>query len=151
MRADMLAAIDTLAAICASLFAALCGAGLLWVAFDIQNSEQQFVEMAWPTHGQVVTLATQDSGGLPLIRFETPNGRNVLFEARRWARWQAFEVGQSVTVLFDPQDLENARVDGAGPVWIARIVAIAGGLLIVVPMLALLWLGLGGVYNRERS
>ena len=143
---------DTLAAIAAWLFADLCGAGLIWAALDIHNSERQFVEIAWPTKGQVVALeAGQDSGDTPVIRFETPRGRNVLFEARRWARWQAFEIGQSVTVLFDPEDPENARVDGAGPVWIVRILAVAGGLLIVVPTLALLTLRFGRVYNRERS
>jgi len=134
---------DTLAALGASLLAYASGAGLLWVAFDIHNTERQFVDLAWPTHGQVVTLASQDSGDLPIIRFETPSGRNVLFEARRWARWQAFEVGQSVTVLFDPQDPENARVDGAGPVWIARSLGVAGALLILIPTLALLTLPFG--------
>jgi hypothetical protein len=67
--------------------------------------------------------------GFPELLFTLPNGREVETVARTGTAFDAMREGQAVTVLHDPADPSQARVDSTG--------SAAGGTLVGAAFLAI--------------
>jgi len=98
-------------------------ASLLW------NRTRGFVARAASTRGTVTELieVRDNDGGSstfkPVVRFASPTGEEITFTSSYSSRPPAYDVGETVDVLFVPGD---ARIKGFGSLWLGPL--ILGGL-----------------------
>lgn len=98
---------------------------LLW------NKTRHFLARAQQAPGTVVELReVRDSEGSstwkPVVRFETASGRGVSFADSVSSKPAAYDVGEAVTVLYLPEEPEEAHIKGFSSLWLGT--AILGGL-----------------------
>ena len=107
----------------------LLGALLLW------NSTRRFIADAESAQGRVVELIEvrdEDDGSIsykPVVTYETANGRSITFTASFSSKPAPYDVGESVEVLYAPQDPHDARIKGFSSLWLGP--TILGGLGVV--------------------
>ena len=102
----------------------------------------RFVQMAEPIEGVVVGLVERqdrnDDGDLvigfaPTIKFSPPNGETTTIQSSSYS--SKYEIGDSIDVLYDPDDLSNAMArDDLTVGWIVAAIFPIVGLLILVIM-----------------
>lgn len=99
------------------------GIGIIFVILGVgfRYSTVQFIERANTTEGLVVRLVG-DTQKSPVVRFHLPNGEAVTFESSLSTRPPRYEVEEKVMVYYDPEDPENAMIDGWMEEWFATIV-----------------------------
>jgi hypothetical protein len=101
----------------AGVLGLLLGLALVAYSVSLHRKEKQFQARACRARGQVVAIEegpdTVDGGVLlyPVVEFRAPGGRTVEFRhpVGTYPCW--YRVGQPVTVLFDPEEPDRARVD----------------------------------------
>ena len=113
----------------------LVGALLFLRANRIEN---QLVRV----HGEVVALAEHSSGDgsvsyAPIVQFSTADGQTIRFTDPLGTNPPTNTVGEKVTVSYDSEDPDGARIAGGRlflPMLIAAIGAafVAGGLVVVL-------------------
>lgn len=122
----------------------LLGAALLTVAWRDYQARSQFLERAWPTHAEIVALEPVNSDltrSNPIAAFTTLQGVAV----RVALPGLDLSPGDSVNLLYDEQLPENVRINDVWELWFEPYAfGIAGALLAVVPLLALV----GGRHER---
>jgi hypothetical protein len=104
------------------------GAGLSYKYFTLFLHGEQ-------TPGRVVSLAEScDDDGCsyaPVVTFDTGNGATSTYYSTYYSGPPAYDVGQSVTVIFDPQNPEDSSIKGEGNVF--RIIFMSvGGIIISI-------------------
>ena len=112
----------------------LLGAVLFW------NKTRHFLARAHQAPGTVVELReVRDNEGSsmwkPVVAFVAGNGRKVRFADSVSSRPAAYDVGDTVTVLYLPDDPDDAHIRGFSSLWLG--VAVLGGL-------GLAFCGIGG-------
>lgn len=83
--------------------------------------------------GKVVSLVQNcDDDGCtyaPVTRFTTENGQSISFQSSYYSSPPAYDVGESVVVVYSPENPEKAVIKGEG--WVLRIIfMILGGVVI---------------------
>jgi len=58
----------------------------------------------------------------PLVRFETTDGNTVEFQSTFRSNPPAYRTGQTVSVLYDPEDPQSASIRGMLALWLSTIV-----------------------------
>jgi hypothetical protein len=125
-------------ALTAVALANLVGLALLVFAGRLYQETNEFIERAWPAPGVVVGLERLDAGESadprtsPVVRFETAKGESHRFRARMMVSWRDYTVGDSVTVLYDPDAPDEALVDDSLRLWLAPVVSAALGLILML-------------------
>lgn len=119
--------------------AMLVGAGAAWV------NTRSFIGRAVTVTGTVVELREvrdkddDSSTYKPIVRFVAGNGSDITFESSFSSRPPAYDVGESVEVLYDPRDPGEARINGFGSLWFGSLIlgilgtafsAIGGGIML---------------------
>jgi len=103
------------------------GAGLSYKHFNLQLNGEQ-------TQGQVIGLSEQcDDDGCayaPVVSFETRDGSTIYYRSSYASSPPAYDVGESVTVFFDPENPEKAAVKGEGSVFRVIFITIGGVIII---------------------
>ena len=100
----------------------LIGGLFLFIGIWMLLDTQRFVARASPAPGVVIELLrTRDSDGdvlyKPLVRYETAAGATVEFTSNGASRPAAYDVGEAVTVLYDPAHPHKARLKGQWALW----------------------------------
>lgn len=109
------------------------GLAFLGVAGWLYFQENQFAINALAAEGQVIGLAESidsENGAIsyaPIVRFQTEGGRMFDFQSPYYASPPAYEIGQSVSVLYPPENPRDAVLQGAGNLMVL-IFAIVGGI-----------------------
>lgn len=111
-------------------------AGLVVMGFGLNMlaGTQRFVADAETTSGTVIELLrSRDSDGdvtyRPLVVYETAAGAKVEFASSLSARPAAYEVGESVTVLYQPDRPRQARLKDRFSIWGPSILLSGFGLV----------------------
>jgi hypothetical protein len=101
--------------------AVFAGIGALLVAAGIvvARANRRFDRRALRAPGRVTGVrwdaigppANRTMTGFPELRFTLPDGREVETVARTGTTFEAMKEGEAVTVLYDPADPRQARVD----------------------------------------
>ena len=114
---------------CAIVLANLFFAGFcLWGAYAAYIS-WQLEQNGETTHGTVVRLEESDSseGGCcvysPVIEFDR-NGQTYSFEGENASDPPAYEVGEEVSVLYDPADPDTAQINKWSERWLFPLIII---------------------------
>jgi hypothetical protein len=102
------------------------GAGLSYKQYVLERDGGQ-------APGEVISLSTScDNEGCtysPVVRFKTQNGNSITFESTYSSSPPAYDVGESVTVIYPHEAPDKAEIKGGGKVF--RIVfTIVGGVII---------------------
>jgi len=104
------------------------GAGLTYRQQILENQSSQAI-------GEVIYLSEScDDDGCtyaPVVRFETKAGNTVSFESLYSSSPPAYHVGESVQVIYSPENPEKAVIKGEGMLF--RIIfMIVGGIVVTV-------------------
>ena len=109
------------------------GVGTLMLLGSISfwNKTRHFLARAQQAAGTVVELReVRDSEGSstwkPLVAFTAKNGRKITFADSVSSKPAAYDVGESVTVLYLPDHPEEAHIKGFSSLWLGT--TILGGL-----------------------
>ncbi|MBB4221826.1 DUF3592 domain-containing protein [Variovorax guangxiensis] len=112
------------------------GLVLCAVAWLLHHNTATFIASASRTQGEVMRLLHVESSKRnesgtwkPLVRFKAPSGEIIEFAPSSSSSPPAYEVGETVDVFFDPNDPQDAMLDGFFSLWGGA--AITGGLGLV--------------------
>ena len=102
------------------------GAGLTYRQRVLENQGGE-------AQGEVTNLVTScDDDGCtykPVVHFITESGKNVSFTSTYSSSPPAYDVGESVQVIYSPENPEKAVIKGEG-LWFRIIFMIVGGVII---------------------
>ncbi|MBC8144587.1 MAG: DUF3592 domain-containing protein [bacterium] len=93
------------------------GLAMLVAAFAIYANTQSFADSATRADGVVIGLAqsqshsSKSSSYFPVIQYQTSSGETTTFQSNSGSSPPAFEVGERVTVLYDPAQPADASID----------------------------------------
>lgn len=111
-------------------------AGGVWLGQDMKD----FLARAERTAGEVVrveTVRSDSSDGVsythyPVVAFETPGGGRREFRDSVGSNPPLYETGDRVTVMYDSQAPQRAKIDRGLMNWAAAGGCLAGGLLLMI-------------------
>jgi hypothetical protein len=133
----------------AFLFGSVFVAVGIWMLVDglrfrasANRAEGEVIRLEW-SNGE----GNSRSGALPVVRYEA-QGRTVEFRSRVSSRPPAYRVGELVTVLYHPEDPENASVDTFLEQYLLPLVF--GGPGLVFSGVGLAFLIIPGALQRRR-
>ncbi len=139
----------------AGVLGLLLGLALVAHSVSLRRKEQQFQARACRARGRVVAIeegpGPVDGGMLlyPVVEFRAPGGRTVEFRhtVGTYPCW--YRVGQSVAVLFDPEEPDRARVDSVLSRSLGGLAAgCVGGAFLVVSLICLVVVLVLGLTSR---
>lgn len=86
-------------------------------------------------NGHVIRFERDSKGYyFPVVEFQTPDGQRIMFKSRSGSSPPSFHVGESVPVLYDPDDPQQASIRTFGQLWGgALITGIFAVVLTVIP------------------
>jgi Protein of unknown function (DUF3592) len=112
--------------------------GLLFIgiAFVVWMRTREFISKAQETKGIVVRMLSKSGskGGIiyaPVYQFRTIDGRTIEVEESIYSKPPQFQEGQSVDILYDPQNPEKARVKKWMNLYFPTIVLAGMGVIFV--------------------
>ena len=127
------------------------GVGTLFTVIGVVNAldTRSFVTTAIPAQGTVIDVvrrSSSDSDGdvsyayYPVIKFTPSSGAANIFESNTGSNPPSFSKGQTVEVLYNPQQPNSARINSWFSLWgfpaifigVGSVFAVIGGVLIVV-------------------
>jgi hypothetical protein len=86
------------------------GVVMLVISIAIEAVGAHWRSTARPTEGTVVRLVGDEDGVAPVVRYRV-DGRDREWQSALFSRPPAFAVGQSVRLLFQPGDPDDAAID----------------------------------------
>ena len=136
------------------------GFGFIWIAFGafFFIDAKFFSSKAYKATGTVVELkkvrrlSTSSSGSTshvttyyPVVRYQTKNGKNVTFTSSSGSYPSPYKRGDRVTLLYDPENPQKARIESFSSMWLAPILGFGiGGILFFTGSVILMWGKLSG-------
>ncbi len=106
----------------------LIGAGLLVGTFALAMNTRSFIATAKHAEGTVTELLEKrdkDDGSItytPVVAFIADSGANVSFASSFSSKPAAYDVGETVEVLYAPDDPNDARIKGFGSLWLGPLI-----------------------------
>jgi hypothetical protein len=124
--------------------------GVLIIAWGANSwwSTSRFAARALSAPGEVIELKvhhdSEDNSNTysPVFRYTLPNGRQITLESGVRTYPPAYQVGERVQVLYEPDDPAEAKISGFWSLW---------GPAVALGVLGLLVTTLGGWFARSRS
>jgi hypothetical protein len=115
----------------------LIGLGLLGGAAYLALDTRADIGRAETAAGTVIDLiGRRDSDGdtiyYPHVRYLTRSGETVEFTGAVGSSPPAFEIGEAVSVLYDPAAPEEARIDSFFQLWFGAVILGGIGLVFIV-------------------
>ena len=106
-------------------FFVFVGLTLLGVSFFVGKSRYAFVKASLETEGEVIDLVSVHSKGrtgssttyAPYIQFTDAMGRKVYFISTISSNPPSYDLGEKVTVIYDSEAPEEARMKGFFAIW----------------------------------
>jgi hypothetical protein len=115
----------------------LVGAGFIWGGISMFTNDQRFAKIAVPGEGTILEInrSSSTSGDdtnkvtfYPVVRFETPDGKNVEFIGAGSSQ-PGYTAGQTVPVLYNPNQPNEARIKTSVPGTILTLIFPIVGLI----------------------
>jgi hypothetical protein len=113
----------------------LIGIGLLGGAFYLYRNTSNFLDTARKAPGTVVALRS----GAPEVKFRTEQGREIQFTSSVSSKPPSYSVGDTVEVLYQPDQPDNAEVNSFMTLWLGVMIAGAMGTVFSLVGLALVF------------
>jgi len=133
------------------------GLVLCAVAWLLHHNTASFIASASRTQGEVMRLLYVESSKRnesgtwkPLVRFKAPSGEIVEFAPSSSSSPPAYEVGETVDVFFDPNDPQDAMLDGFFSLWGGAAITGGLGLVFLLVTAGLLFMPASAPAKRRR-
>lgn len=130
----------------------LVGLALLGVAAWLYIDTAEFERHSQTAEGKVVAIEEHGTSGEryyhPVVEFTTRDGARERFVSSFGSRPAAYDVGESVTVLYPEGSPREAKIKSFWSLWLG--VVIAGGLGAVFVLMALVFFVVLGAGKRNR-
>lgn len=98
---------------------------LVWLIFALRG-QRRFMRTAHRASGVVQGLSKQAYGRsalfFPVVHFTTDRGVTISAESKTGRDQNAYRIGQTVPVLFDPDHPTDMRIDSFSSRWIGAII-----------------------------
>ena len=116
----------------------LIGVGMLIGGYYTWSSTNAFLQTATKAQGEVVNVVRErssDSDGrtsysyYPEIKFRTSTNEEVIFKSSSGSNPPSYRTGESVEVLYDPQNPPNASINSFMSLWLGTIILSVIGLV----------------------
>ncbi|MGN8077925.1 DUF3592 domain-containing protein [Variovorax sp. 22077] len=128
------------------------------VAWLLHHNTASFIASASRTQGEVMRLLyvesseRHESGGTwkPLVRFRAPSGEIIEFAPSSSSSPPAYKVGEKVDVFFDPNDPQDAMLDGFFSLWGGALITGGLGLVFLLVTAVLLFVPATAPARRRR-
>jgi hypothetical protein len=111
---------------------------LAWAAYKYLDT-RAWLRRSVEAPGSVIEMVrvrdreTGDVSFAPLVRFQTRDGKSIEFQSSFRSNPPAYTVGQTVTVLYDPDDPNAAAVSGVFSIWgFSIILALVGFVFVMI-------------------
>ena len=120
------------------MFFAVLGAALIGAGVHFADATNRFSREASKADGTVVDIETStDSDGdtmyYPVVEYVSGGDQLIRFRAGVGTSWQLYAVGDTVAVLYSPEDPESARIDAKMHLYFMPVVLwVVGGVFFVV-------------------
>lgn len=130
----------------------LIGATFFGIALFSFIHTQNFIKTAASSEGVVLELKTVESSlrksrgftYAPVVKFKTPDGKDIQFQSSTSSNPPEFSVGQTVPVLYNRSNPQEAQVDSFVQLWLLPTVfggfgiifMVVGATLFVIPLLS---------------
>jgi hypothetical protein len=96
----------------------LIGIALLAVALYLYRNTSNFIDSARKAQGTVVALRS----GAPEVKFRTEQGREIQFTSSVSSKPPSYSVGETVEVLYPPDQPDKAEVNSFMTLWLGVII-----------------------------
>jgi len=133
------------------------GLVLCAVAWLLHHNTATFIASAGRTQGEVMRLLHVESSKRnesgtwkPLVRFKAPSGEIIEFAPSSSSSPPAYEVGETVDVFFDPNDPQDAMLDGFFSLWGGAAITGGLGLVFLLVTAGLLFMPASAPAKRRR-
>ncbi|NVM87774.1 hypothetical protein FHT32_001413 [Variovorax sp. SG517] len=133
------------------------GLVLCAVAWLLHHNTASFIASASRTQGEVMRLLYVESSKRnesgtwkPLVRFKAPSGEIIEFAPSSSSSPPAYEVGETVDVFFDPNDPQDAMLDGFFSLWGGAAITGGLGLVFLLVTAGLLFMPASAPAKRRR-
>ncbi|WP_418120325.1 DUF3592 domain-containing protein [Variovorax sp. 350MFTsu5.1] len=133
------------------------GLVLCAVAWLLHHNTATFIASASRTQGEVMRLLHVESSKRnesgtwkPLVRFKAPSGEIIEFAPSSSSSPPAYEVGETVDVFFDPNDPQDAMLDGFFSLWGGAAITGGLGLVFLLVTAGLLFMPASAPAKRRR-
>lgn len=130
----------------------LCG-----VAWLLHHDTSSFIASASRTQGEVMRLLYVESSKRnesgtwkPLVSFKAPSGEIIEFAPSSSSSPPSYEVGETVNVFFDPENPQDARLDGFFSLWGGATITGGLGLVFLLLTAGLLFVPASAPAKRRR-
>lgn len=131
------------------------GALMLFIALVLWNKTRIFVARATTAQGvvtELIVVRDKDGGSdtyKPAVKFTTPDGQEVNFTSSFSSRPPAYDVGESVPVLYLPGKPQEARLKGFGSLWLGPTILAGLGAVFALIGGSILYAGRMGAKKRD--
>lgn len=109
---------------------------VIGIAIVVWMRTREFISKAQETKGVVIRMLSKpgSKGGIiyaPVYQFRTMDGRTIEVEESTYSKPPQFQEGQSVYILYDPQNPEEARVKNWMNLYFLPLVLAGMGMIFV--------------------
>lgn len=110
------------------------GVGAIFLALGLVflHHTRTFLATAATAPGEVIALERR-GGYHPVVQFQLPDGEPMRFAGQVGSTPPAYQVGQSVEVLYNPEQPRSARIRSFLELWfVATLFTSMGGLFLLI-------------------
>ncbi|MEM8603584.1 MAG: DUF3592 domain-containing protein, partial [Cyanobacteria bacterium P01_H01_bin.121] len=97
------------------------GIGMLVATYFFYTNTQTFLDSAIAAEGTVIELIRSRSNDSttyrPIVQFTSPSGEPIEFVSSVGSNPPRYKPGQTVAILYNPENPQNARLDGFFALW----------------------------------
>ena len=111
------------------LFFLLLGTSIIAYGVYITLKQFAFLENANEVKGTVIEVIYHDDSYYPSIEFVDNRGEKIQFVANYGCAPACYEVSDEVSIVYDPNDSMNAKINGYVPLWMTSWIAFLVGLV----------------------
>ncbi len=104
--------------------------------FWYQNTNS-FIKQAVKAEGIVIDFVSDRRSSKPLVRFKDAQGNTIEFTSSLSTNPPRYNIGQTVNVLYLPQEPKNATIDDFLSLWSGQLVLGVVGILFAISLLFL--------------
>ncbi|MBZ4033667.1 DUF3592 domain-containing protein [Flavobacterium sp. 17A] len=105
---------------------AIIGAGLMAGAIYLYVDKQAFLEKAETVQGTVVEMipkrSKESTTYSPVVSFKTKTGQTITYTSSTSSNPPSYNVGESVTIFYDPADPNDAEINGFFSLWLGVLI-----------------------------
>lgn len=106
----------------ASLILVVAGLVSLGFAYFSWTRTKQFAAIARRVQGTVIRMVTDSEGAsAPVFKFTAQNGDGIEVQEKIYRIPAGYQVGQTVQILYDPQNPDQARMSKSGSLYFTPI------------------------------